>query len=1190
MARTRSTAAGVQLPLRGLHLGSSEERQPPNTSPDLLNVRLRQHRGGEARDRLCSRPGSSLYCPVAAGVGNVKSIASVPSDSASFTVGATIYCDPFYAAADTSPGDLGDQNNDGVADWKVHRGTRQAINQAPGSAETWPFVQRVLSPTSPFTGPALDTDGTTLVIGVPDEGGSPIEQRGRVHVYRRVEDKWTTEQTLTPPTSHPEAGQPSEFGFAVAVSGDRLLVGAPNMRPPSSLNRLGMVYVYERTGSGGTPWQLAASIDPHAGGSQFLSPLPRFGGVLALDGTRMVAGCPLAQSSTATGQPNSGVALIWHRVSMAVWSVVFNSGIPPNDSAGGEFGASVAIDGNYVVIGQPSANLTATNSGRAYVYFWGGASYALQATLAAAAPATNGDFGRSVAIDGDATNDYIAVGEPGDAAGGTGRGEIHVFHRSGTTWPEELMGATPLRHTGSADQDRLGARVGVSLSPLRVFGLTSRNPTGSLYVFQESATVWSQLTSTATPAGFTSMQGVFGATFSADWVFASCLTTAIPSNMATLGFGRQAATADGPYINVLAGNTPPAVVDDKAYPSGTITVWGAMLDRSYGTLEDTFVLELEFKTAATLTGVQGVVGFMLNAQETALDAHDGSDRATLVGLAMESDGVGVKRWCTINNVGPVLFSTSNGALTWQAGQIYTLQLRVQGTYGELWLDDGAQPLLLMTIANLRKPDGQGSIAAADRRVGFVFGSAGLGAGTFLEHVDTFCIKRATSARTAGRALVAVVGPDIVQVTRSGVSTLSNGVNRYPDSPRVIAVIGPQSSATTTPAVYLVDGKQYLKVQAGSLVVETWTPTTGDLPQGNDPTQKCPFAVVHQQSIYLRGPADFPNNIYRSKKGDFDDWNLTPIDPDGTEAATLDTSKARLPAKPISCLAPFDADNMLVAAFDQAWLLQGNLADQVFLDDLSPDIGVCGPLAWCRDEIGNLYTVGFQGFYRWVVGRKYPEPVSRGRVDRFFRSIDFAAVDVICQFDRREQVISIHAVPTDPARPVATIVYDPVKDAWLPESRPAAHGPFSLGVAVSLNGREDVILGGRDGYIRVHDEDADTDAELVAGQLINSYAVLAPMLGAGRRQVMLDCLEGVTAPNSEAVRVTVRSGDSAAQALAADAQHDLVWEGGGRTANDPVETNGAAIVVRLEAATPGDRWGIDTISASVRDGGPVQAGA
>ena len=66
------------------------------------------------------------------------------------------------------------------------------------------------------------------------------------------------------------------------------------------------------------------------------------------------------------------------------------------------FGISVAIDGDTIVVGSYGGDI-GTNSGSAYVFRTsdGGATYVEVAKLTAADAAAGDEFGRSVAIDGD---------------------------------------------------------------------------------------------------------------------------------------------------------------------------------------------------------------------------------------------------------------------------------------------------------------------------------------------------------------------------------------------------------------------------------------------------------------------------------------------------------------------------------------------------------------------------------------------------------------------------------------------------------------------------------------------------------------------------------------------------------------------------------------------------------------------
>jgi len=94
------------------------------------------------------------------------------------------------------------------------------------------------------------------------------------------------------------------------------------------------------------------------------------------------------------------------------------------------FGVSVAIDGNYIVVG---SELDSSGSGRAYVYNWSGTSWDIQDTLKADDAAASDYFGISVSISGN----YIVVGASGNSDGGDSSGAAYIFERTGVSWNQE---------------------------------------------------------------------------------------------------------------------------------------------------------------------------------------------------------------------------------------------------------------------------------------------------------------------------------------------------------------------------------------------------------------------------------------------------------------------------------------------------------------------------------------------------------------------------------------------------------------------------------------------------------------------------------------------------------------------------------------------------------------------------------
>ncbi|WP_193211276.1 Ig-like domain-containing protein [Luteolibacter marinus] len=98
----------------------------------------------------------------------------------------------------------------------------------------------------------------------------------------------------------------------------------------------------------------------------------RFGQAVAIDGDYMVIGAPDAD---VPGANNAGAAYIFHRdpVNPNAWSQVAKLVSPaPNGSGGDSFGTGVAIQGSTVLVGAPNSNRSgAPRAGRAYAFVRG---------------------------------------------------------------------------------------------------------------------------------------------------------------------------------------------------------------------------------------------------------------------------------------------------------------------------------------------------------------------------------------------------------------------------------------------------------------------------------------------------------------------------------------------------------------------------------------------------------------------------------------------------------------------------------------------------------------------------------------------------------------------------------------------------------------------------------------------------
>jgi hypothetical protein len=314
-------------------------------------------------------------------------------------------------------------------------------------------------------GAAVAVSGDLLAVGAPRAVG--VESRtGVVYAFRyEVGSDWSLEAKLAADGALPG----DRFGNAVALDGDFAVVGAP-LDDRAGVDA-GSAFVFIR-GDDGVWMQEDALVDPEAeAGAQA-------GAAVDIQGERVVVGVPLGAAG--------GAALVFARGSNGQWELEQRLG-PSIGAAGDSFGISVALSGDRAIVGASTASFADIFSGAAYVFIRSGAgTWTEEALLTAADARAFDDFGFSVAIEGD----RVLVGSPGADLEGLTVGAVYVFERDDGAWGETSRMVLP----DAAMHDRFGNAVALT-GDVAVSGAWGRDDlgvdAGAAYLFvQDSAGSW----------------------------------------------------------------------------------------------------------------------------------------------------------------------------------------------------------------------------------------------------------------------------------------------------------------------------------------------------------------------------------------------------------------------------------------------------------------------------------------------------------------------------------------------------------------------------------------------------------------------------------------------------------------------------------------------------------------------------
>jgi len=238
---------------------------------------------------------------------------------------------------------------------------------------------------------------------------------------------------------------------------------------------------------------LALALSLTALGQETLTRKPRaaLSPVSAAAAQRFGAGAAVESGVAVFGAPGTGngAATIFERGSSNSWSVAAT--VSASDGAtGDDFGAATAIDGSIVAVGAPDGPGNAADAGAVYVFRKVGASWTQVAKVIASDGANGDDFGASIALKGDT----LVVGAPLADVGATDAGAAYVFRNTtGNVWSEQ----TKLVATTPAANARFGASVATRSSRALVGAPGASGNAGRAFLFRNSGGTWTLATELA---------------------------------------------------------------------------------------------------------------------------------------------------------------------------------------------------------------------------------------------------------------------------------------------------------------------------------------------------------------------------------------------------------------------------------------------------------------------------------------------------------------------------------------------------------------------------------------------------------------------------------------------------------------------------------------------------------------------
>jgi len=272
--------------------------------------------------------------------------------------------------------------------------------------------EQILGPSDGYSldnfGAAVAVQENWAIIGAPKVNASGVDS-GAAYVFNWDGAQWVEVQKLTAS----DAAVNDAFGQAVAISGNRALIGAPNNDDVGSNS--GSAYVFAWNGSAWVEKQKLIAANEGAA----------LGTSVAIDGDVALLGAPGANNAFL---PNSGAVFVFQK-SGQTWSQIqkLKASVPVVAS---RFGACLALDGDFLAIGAHDDDSSGEEIGSAYAFKLNGGDWEQDQKLSPPDGADGDDFGIAVSI----RSGMLLVGANGHDVLGTGSGAAYVFERLSESW------------------------------------------------------------------------------------------------------------------------------------------------------------------------------------------------------------------------------------------------------------------------------------------------------------------------------------------------------------------------------------------------------------------------------------------------------------------------------------------------------------------------------------------------------------------------------------------------------------------------------------------------------------------------------------------------------------------------------------------------------------------------------------
>lgn len=173
-------------------------------------------------------------------------------------------------------------------------------------------------------------------------------------------------------------------------------------------------------------------------------------------------------------------------------------------------------------------------------------------------------------------------------------------------------------------------------------------------------------------------------------------------------------------------------------------------------------------------------------------------------------------------------------------------------------------------------------------------------------------------------------------------------------------------------------------------------------------------------------------IYASQQGVYSNWAMSADISDVGRPFVIQLSEAGEVGGNVTALIPHKDAYLLAATNSSLWVVRGDPAADGAMQNISRDVGVVGPRAWCRDHLDRYYFLSSHGLYTVSASGEGLQALSESVIPEQLTGV--IDLDTVLEYDHEARGVRIYL-------PTADV-------SWFFETEDQGFWPFKVGYAGS----------------------------------------------------------------------------------------------------------------------------------------------